>query len=109
MIDPPSVPVIRTACVTTVCSTSSRSRIELTASPTSRRDSSSSTFVASSAVRDSDARSSATFFSAIAAWAAKASITSVVRSSKGATSLRHSERTPTTSSSDDHRSLEHVR
>ena len=35
MIEPPSVPVRRTALATMRCRTSSRSRLELTASPTS--------------------------------------------------------------------------
>ena len=49
--EPPSVPVSCTACVTIVVSTSSRSRLELTAWPISRRASSCPTLSASSVVR----------------------------------------------------------
>jgi hypothetical protein len=51
MIEPPSVPDSSTACIAIVDSTSSTSRLELTASPTSRSASSSSTLRASSAPR----------------------------------------------------------
>ena len=44
MIEPPSVPDSSTACMAMVDSTLSTSRLELTASPTSRSASSSSTF-----------------------------------------------------------------
>ena len=56
MIDPPSVPVSRTALLTIWSRTSSRSRLEPTASPTSRRASSWATLLASSALLDSSAR-----------------------------------------------------
>ena len=46
MIEPPSVPDSSTACMAIVARTSSTSRLELTASPTSRSASSCSTFLA---------------------------------------------------------------
>ena len=98
MIEPPSVPVRRTALVTMRSSTSSGSRVELTASPTSRRASSCCTLLASSAPRDSSDRIRSTWRSATAAWAAKSSSIRISWSLNGATALRHIERTPTTSS-----------
>ena len=67
MIEPPSVPDSWTACIAMVESTSSTSRLELTASPTSRSASSASTFRASSALRRSSCWTSFTPFTAIAA------------------------------------------
>ena len=67
MIEPPSVPESSTACMAMVDSTWSTSRLELTASPTSRSASSSSTFFASSAPRDSSCCTSFTLLTAIAA------------------------------------------
>ena len=72
MIEPPSVSLMRTAWVTIRLSTSSGSRLELTASPRSRSASSCSTLLASSDPRVSSEVISSTCRSTIAAWAAKA-------------------------------------
>ena len=99
MIEPPSVSVSRTALATMRSSTSSRSRLELTASPSSRRASSWATLLASSSLRASSTRIRSTCRSTMAACAAK-----LVRSwyaclSKASTSVRVIRSTPTTSSS----------
>ena len=98
MIDPPSVPVSRTALLTIRSRTSSRSRLEPTASPTSRRASSCATLLASSALLDSSARIRSTCRNTIAPSTANSSRSSRSRTSKGATSVRHMDSTPTTSS-----------
>ncbi len=90
MIEPPSVPDSSTACVAIVARTWSRSRLELTASPTSRSASSSSTLRASSARRAWSSCTSLTPLIAIAAWPAKAVTIAISRSSNGLTSLRQS-------------------
>ena len=99
MIEPPSVSESSTACLAMVDSTSSTSRLELTASPTSRSASSSSTFVASSAPRASSSWTSLTLLIAIAACAANAETMAISRSSNGLDLVRHTFRAPTTSSS----------
>ena len=99
MIEPPSVPDSSTACMAMVESTLSTSRLELTASPTSRSASSSSTLRASSPLRDSSCCTSFTPLRAIAAWTANAETIVFSRSSNGLTSLRHTRSPPTTSSS----------
>ena len=99
MIDPPSVPVRRTALPTTRCSTSSRSRLELTASPTSDSASSWSILAASSRPRCARARASSTWRRTMVAWVANDSSRAIARASKGATSARHRVSVPTTSSS----------
>ena len=99
MIEPPSVPDSSTACMAMVESTLSTSRLELTASPTSRSASSSSTFCASSAPRASSCWTSFTPLTAIAAWTANAVTIAISRSSNGLTSLRQTASAPTTSSS----------
>ena len=83
MIEPPSVPDSSTACVAIVASTWSRSRLELTASPTSRSASSSSTLRASSARLAWSSCTSLTPLIAIAAWPAKAVTIAISRSSNG--------------------------
>ena len=83
MIEPPSVPDSATACIAMVESTWSTSRLELTASPTSRRASSCSTFFASSALRDSSSCTSVTPLTAIAACPANAVTIAISRSSNG--------------------------
>ena len=88
-----------TACSMMVSSTSSRSRLELTTSPTSLRASSCSTLRASSWVLVSSACTRLTLFNAIAAWPANVPRIALARSSNGDTSLRHSDIAPTTSSS----------
>ena len=80
-------------------STWSTSRLELTASPTSRSASSRSTFLASSALRDSSSWTSLTPLTAIAAWPANAVTMAISRASNGWTSVRHTLSAPTTSSS----------
>ena len=99
MIEPPSVPDSCTACMTMVESTSSRSRLEFTASPTAPSASSWSTLRTSSALRISRSRTRSTVRMAIAACAANVVSRSTARSSNGSTSVRHSDRTPSTSSS----------
>ncbi len=99
MIEPPSVAEIRTACLAMVDSTLATSRLELTASPTSRSASSSPTLWASSAPRASSCWTSFTLFTAIAAWPANAVTRFCSRSSNGLTSLRQTASAPTTSSS----------
>ena len=99
MSDPPSAPDSSTACSTMVVSTSSGSRVELTAFPTSASASISSTLRASSAERAWSAENSSTLRRASAACSAKVVSRLVVCSSNGSTVVRHTDRTPTTSSS----------
>ena len=70
--EPPSVPDSCTACMTIVESTMSRSRLELTASPTWPSASNCSTLRASSALRASRARTRSRLRTAMAAAAANA-------------------------------------
>ena len=97
--EPPSVPDSWTACMTIVDSTVSRSRLELTASPSWPSASSCSTLWASSALRASRARTRSRLRTAIAAAAANAVSSVMARSSNGSTSVRQTDSTPTTSSS----------
>jgi hypothetical protein len=97
-IEPPSVRESPTAFVTIVDSTSSRSRLELTASPTAPSASSWSTLRPSSPPRSSSALTRPAVWTAIAAWAAKLLSSSTARSLNGSTWLRHTDRTPTASS-----------
>ena len=92
MIEPPSVPESSTACMAMVESTSSTSRLELTASPTSR-SASSSLDLAWRARRcaTSSSCTSLTPLTAIAAWPANAVTIAISRSSNGLTSLRQSD------------------
>ena len=79
MIEPPSVSDSCTACIAMVDSTLSTLRLELTASPTSRSASSSSTFRASSTPLASSCWTSLMALTAIAACAANAETMAISR------------------------------
>ena len=99
MIEPPSVPVSRTALLTMLLSTASGSRLELwLAAPTCRSTSNCSTLLASWVPRASRDFIRWTSRSAIAACAANSSSTLTSRSLNGATWARRIDSTPTTSS-----------
>ena len=97
MIEPPSAPVSRTAPLTISARTSSRSRLELTASTISRSTSSWVTLPASSLLRAPNAATSSTWRRTIAAWDANVLMRSTSPSSKGRASVRHTDRMPMTS------------
>ncbi len=96
MSEPPSVSDSSTAWLTIVVSTSSATRVELIASPTSASASSWSTLRASSADLLSSAEKSSTCRRASAACSANVDRSSSAASSKGATCVRHTLRAPTT-------------
>ena len=106
-IEPPSASDSSAARVTIVVSTSSRSRLELTAWLTSPSARSSSTDCASCRLRCSSSWTSWTFRIAITPWAANVVTSSIVRSSNGSTSDRQSTITPTTRLAREHRHAEH--